>query len=136
MLTTDFSDIYTVPGSDSIIDAINPETGLTFVNGHTLEQIRERYPNAVRMTWAAWQAEQAAKQNTPITWTPITAERFNELLECLPPVGWNSRGFLVGEPWDHCLLTGKPRFQACIQKGFQCFASSRPLTIKEWREIQ
>ena len=41
-----YTHAFAVPGEDSIIDCINPNTGNSCINGETLEQIRLRYPKA------------------------------------------------------------------------------------------
>jgi hypothetical protein len=40
-----------------------------------------------------------------------TEERFDEMLEILPPALWLAKGFLVGEPFDHrsCSVTNTVR---------------------------
>jgi hypothetical protein len=39
----------------------------------------------------------------------VTEERYDEMLDMLPPALWVGKGFLVGEPFDHrkCNITGK-----------------------------
>ena len=136
-MTTNFDYVFAVPGENSIIDAVHPETGRTQINDHTLEQVRERHPNAVQMTWEEWRAEQAAKQQTPLHFTPTTERKYHEMLEVLPPAAWESGAFLVGEPTDHCFETGRPRFQMYRTRGTEHYrryeASSRPVTIVEFR---
>lgn len=41
----------------------------------------------------------------------VSAERYDEMLGCLPPAIWLAKGFLVGEPYDHriCKITGTLR---------------------------
>jgi hypothetical protein len=92
---------FAVPGADSMIDLVVPETGLSEVYGHTLEQIRERYPGADVVPIGPWLAAKAARQHSPITWAECTKARYWEMLEVLPPAVQRSGGFLVGEPMDH-----------------------------------
>ena len=56
-------------------------------------------------------------------------------LECLPPAAWIGAAFLVGEPSDHHAGTGAPRFQACRYVAGVYEASSRPLTLDEFRTM-
>lgn len=128
-------DCYAVPGSGSIIDAIDPVTGLTSVNGHTFEQVRERYPRAERMSLDAFCEAKAARQSTPIVWTPCGAKEYADMLNVLYPAFWEKGLFLVGEPSDHCARTGRPRFQAYRQRGARRFRASRPMTIREAQEF-
>jgi hypothetical protein len=134
--TTD-DQVFAVPGEYlSIIDVVNPETGRSRINGHTLEEIRQRYPTAVQMPWEEWRQGMIARQQTPITWKPIDAHRYNDMLGVLPPIDWTSAGFLVGEPYDHSMATGQPRYTAFIDRYGWYYESSRPITRREWREFQ
>lgn len=120
---------------DSLIDMVNPDTGRSCVYGHTLEQMRERYPDAEIMDYEAWSNGKVAIQDAPVTWEEITEARYWELLECLPPACQTGNGFLVGEPSDHHAGNGRPLFQACIRRGGNHLASSRPMTISEFRAL-
>jgi hypothetical protein len=126
---------YAVPGEHNIIDVINPETGLSWYNGKNLEQIQARYPGAVIMSVDDWSKSVAADQDAPVTWGETTEDRYYEMLEALPPAYMGNLGFLVGEPWDHHVITGQPRFAAyrCIKGKF--LESSRPMTIKEFKTL-
>ncbi len=135
MMTSDFTECYAVPNSGSIIDGINPATGLTFVCGETAEQITARYPDAVRMNMDDWMAAKAARQQTPISWLPTTAEQYEDMLGVLPPIDWNRGAFLVGEADDHCCTTGRPRYRAYRQVNDAYFVSSRPLTRAELKAV-
>ena len=129
----DCVDCYAVPGHDSMIDAINPVTGLGLWGGKTLEDCQEDNPGAVRMTIEDFCKQKAERQHTPIKFTETTAERFDEMLNVLPPA-WGTQGytaFLVGEPYDHDAETGRPRFQGFIQQGKKYYQSNRPVTVKE-----
>jgi hypothetical protein len=137
-MRTDFVEVYAIPGHHNIIDGINPDTGLTCVNGDTAEQVAAREPLAVRMTWEAWRAEQIARQQTPIAWQPSTRAQYHEMLNVLPPALWIGGAFLVGEPMDHSHATGAPRFTAYKQTGSsedfaRYWVASRPLTVAEFR---
>lgn len=139
MTANDFTDIFAVPGENHIIDTVHPTTDRSTINGETLEQIRLRYPNAERMKWEDWRQEQITRQNTPVRWIRVTEREYIDMYEVLPPVCFSSSGFMVGEPHDHSHETGAPRFQAYIVRGShyyrQHFRSSRPLTVKEYRDL-
>ena len=126
--------VFCVPGKHYIIDEVHPVTGRSMINGLTLEQIRARPGDsgAQIMAYVDWQAQRAAQQDTPVTWTEITAERHNDMLEVLPPI-YGPQGFLVSEACDHHALTGRPRYDAFISRGGKHYASSRPLTVAEFR---
>lgn len=123
----------------SIIDGVHPVTGRSCCFDQTLEQVRERYPEAIVMLLDDWRAEKIKLQETPIQWIPCSERRYREMLEVLPPIGWDWLGFLVGEPSDHSARTGKPRYQAFVVRGSESYkhyyASSRPLTVAEWRDV-
>lgn len=134
------TECFAIPGH-TMIDTIDSETGLTHIYRKTLDDVRAEvhtwadYSKAERMTIDAFCQSKADAQDTPITWELITEERYNELLECLPPALWTGSGFLVGEPYDHHAITGQPRFQACMKKWNEHFASSRPMTKAEFRAL-
>lgn len=130
---------FAVPGESSLIDVINPATGKSWIEGETLEQIRLRYPTAEIVNVSEWCAAKAARQDEPVTWAETTEEHFFEMLECLPPAyqtgGEKGGAFLVGEPWDHHATTGRPRFAAYREIGDKFLKASRPMTVKEFKEL-
>lgn len=128
------TEAYAVPGEDSLIDCINPHTGLTAICNETLEQVRERYPNAVKINISDWILDKGKRQDSPIDWEIVTEDRYFEMLECLPPAAYGRKveGFLVGEPWDHHAITGQPRYSAFIKRYGVHYGSTRPLTVREF----
>lgn len=136
--SNEYIDAYAIPGEHSIIDVIDPETGLTAVLGQTYAEVQVRYPKAERTTVDAWTTRRAAEQDTPIVWTRTTRAKYWEMLEVLPPALWIGGAFLVGEPTDHHASTGRPRFAAYWQRGSsedstRYLVASRPLTRAELR---
>lgn len=127
-----FTEVYAVPGAGSIIDVINPHTGLTSAFGRTEAEVLAREPLAKRMTWDDWAQARSATQRTPIVWEPSERETYQEMLNVLPPAFWGAGGFLVGEHTDHDVLDGRPRYEAYRHQGDSYFVSSRPLTVKEF----
>ena len=138
------TDCYAVPGSESIIDTINPETGLTTYFAKTLEQVRSEkgYAQAERMTIEACCQQKATRQHSPITWSEVTEEQYDEMFEVLPPI-IRGNGFLVSEPWDHDASNGQPRYAAYrFLKGSskadgtpgRYETASRPMTVEELRQ--
>ena len=117
----------------TIIDTINPMTGLSWCYGKTLAKCREEYPDAEEMSVDEFCAWKAAQQRTPIKWTPTTATRFHDMLGCLPPALVLRGAFLVGEPYDHDAGNGQPRFQGFRQRGDVYEVGSRPMTRDEFR---
>lgn len=135
ILPNDLEMCFCVPGEDSIIDMMGPDSR-TCINGETLEQVRQRYPGAELRSFDEVCAEKAARQDSPATWTETTAERFEEMLGCVPPALMARGGFLVGEPWDHHATSGLPRFAAFVQVGERYFEASRPMTRPEFRAVE
>ncbi len=133
MTLREYHEVYAVPGENGIIDAINPNTGLTYFCGSSATEVTAKYPGAVRMPWADWVTAASARQRTPIVWEPTTAAQYDEMLNILPPAMWIGGAFLVGEPTDHDVLTGAPRFTAYWQRGSMYYAASRPLMHTELR---
>ena len=72
------------------VDEVNPKTGRSMIGGYTLEETRERYPDAVLMTWE--DAIETIERAFTTDWQEIDRERFYYLLEVLPPVGWRTVG--------------------------------------------
>ena len=69
----------------------------------------------------------------------ITAERYNEALEILPPALWLANRFLVGEPADHrrCKITNKmlPTYSAFFF-AYGKFYQSDAMTVPEFRAFK
>lgn len=72
--------------------------------------------------------------------TEVSRERFDEMLDVLPPAVMDANGFMVGEPFDHrlCEITGKfgPTFAAFIEHKGKCYEATRPLTIGEYKAVK
>lgn len=72
-------------------------------------------------------------------WKPCSAERFNEMLNILPPRLMERGGFLVGEPWCHrlCRYSGQERaaFAAFVKIGEDHFEAIEPVTAGEFRAM-
>ena len=137
-----FTHCFAVPGQ-TMIDEVDLSTGKTVIYGKTLEDAQREYPGAQLMSIDDFCKSKAALQDTPVHWIQTTAERFDEMLNVLPPIGWNKRGFLVGEAWDHHAVSGKARYAAFIERiesgdGWQekrYYESSRPMTRDEFKEF-
>lgn len=120
--------------SRTVIDFINPETGLTQIFGKSLGVVREEHPDAEEMSFDAFCEWKSQLQNFPIAWEPTTGDRFEDALNVLPPALQIGGGFLLGEPADHDAKTGSPRYQAFRQRGEIFEASNRPMTRAEFRQ--
>lgn len=72
-----------------VIDVIR-ENGSTLINGNTLEEIRERYPDAQQMSLE--EAKEALESNLIGDPERISKEQFIEALEVLPPESWRNCG--------------------------------------------
>lgn len=139
MTVMDCVECLAVPGDfGSMIDAIDPRTGLTWYGGKTLDEVRaesERYSKAVKMRICDFIAGKAEAQQTPIAWHECSALVYDRMLECLPPALWIGGAFLVGEPADHDAATGQPRFDGFRVRGKVYERTNRPVTKAEFREF-
>ena len=130
------TECFAIPGQ-TMIDVINPVSGKTAIYGKTLEECRTEkgYEQAERMTIEAYCQGKAIAQTPPVTWETITENKYWEMYECLPPIHVAGRGFMVSEPWDHHALTGTPMYGAYRKRGEVYEASTRPMTVKEWKDM-
>lgn len=126
-------ELYAIPGENHIIDTINPVTGLTRYYERDEAAVVAKYPGAKRYTWIEWQTNASARQRSPITWHPTDHDTYRRMLECLPPELWTGGAFLVGEPSDHDIWSGAPRFAAYWHRNGVYLYASRPLTRAELR---
>ena len=75
---------------------------------------------------------------TTLTFRPITEDRYNEALECLPPIAWVKHGFLIGEAWDFVALdaeTGANGYVGCLKFNGEHYETTAPITASEWRHL-
>lgn len=112
-----------------IIDIID-STGLTRINKQPIDAYTNRYPDAEIMkldVWINWKAE----REPSIEWKLTIEECYNEALEVMPPSYRDGTWFLVGEPSDHDLRTGLPRYYGYrrIAEAFE--TTNRPITNQE-----
>jgi hypothetical protein len=128
-----FTHAFAVPGRAAVIDLMHPNTGRSLHLDQTLEQVRERYPEAEVVALDEWRAARAAEQDAPVTWEPVAEADYDDALNVLPPVAWDGNTFGVGEPYDHHALSGLPRFIAYRRCGSLYCKSSRPMTVSEIR---
>lgn len=75
-----------------------------------------------------------SSKNAPITWEPVSEDRYYEMLGAVPAIAWDGRAFLVGEPRNHDAETGEPLFQAFRERDGMFEASSRAMTRSEFHE--
>lgn len=71
----------------------------------------------------------------PVRFRETDEGRFWEMLGVLPPEIQERGGFLVGEPYDHCTQTGRPRFAGFWEVDGKFYESTRPITVKEFKSI-
>lgn len=73
------------------------------------------------------------------TFRPITPERYDDMLDILPPALETGLGFLLSEPMDHrpCRIQGTFRaaFSAFVWIGGQHFQASAPMTGPEFQRL-
>jgi len=98
----DIKDCYYQPSTQTVIDTIHPITGVGVWSKKTLAETQAEYDGA-----EVWDFDKAIehKQNEAKTAPKeISAERFEEMLYVLPPVGWKNEGgaesFKMSERWS------------------------------------
>jgi hypothetical protein len=69
----------------------------------------------------------------------VDEERFDYMLEVLPPEVMTGLGFLVGEPNDHvwCKVTGRlaPNYQPFAKVGEKFYEAVECMTVPEFRKV-
>lgn len=121
---------------DHVIDVIHPVTGLSWINGESFDQMKLRYPEIKIVNMREWFNAKGERQDSPVAWVEITADKFDEYLCCLPPISYGQGRFLVGEPSDHHASSGAPRYHACVSQDGKHYTSNRPLTVKEFKALE
>lgn len=98
-----------------IIDTVNPETGRGLYSGETADEIAKRLGCVVEVLTIA-DALQRERAQLITGATEITAEQFDNWLNCMPPMRWGStsgiESFAICEALTHdihqwCLRTGR-----------------------------
>ncbi len=86
MKPSNMKECFYTPGRPGIIDVVNDDTKRGHYGGKTLEETRAEHPDAVVGDFDQVVDDQANYwRRAPVE---ITEEQFNEMLNCLPPVGW------------------------------------------------
>ena len=122
--------------AEQLVIGIIDETDHTTHCGWSFKEVREKHPDAEIMDLDEFCAWKGALQRTPIEWFPSTEERFDYGLNVLPPAAQTDdfQAFLVGEPVDHEVDTGRPRYEGHRHLGGKYEVTNRPITIKEFKE--
>lgn len=68
-----------------------------------------------------------------LDWQEVSQERYDEMLNVLPPIRWQGSAFLVGEPVDHDPETGRATYDGFIKIDGHCFATKRAVTEARFR---
>jgi hypothetical protein len=69
-----------------------------------------------------------------MAWKEITEDRYDEMLEVLPPVAMSGVGFMMGEPMDHD-DTGAALFLPFRRVGARYF-EGEPMTVAAFRAVK
>lgn len=119
-----------------IIDLVGPD-GRGMYSRKTLSELQVEHPAAGlwdMWTWQLW-ASQIQKAVTLI-WVPCSQEAYDDALGAVPPLYYGRKGsFLVGEPMDHCHLTGEPRQEGFVISEGSYYTTSRVCTQAEFLEL-
>jgi len=71
------------------------------------------------------------------TWIETTKERYDEMLDVLPPARMTIVGFLVGEAMDHGGLNNAPRFSAFAHtRDGKFYEAKEVMTTREFAAIR
>ena len=71
----------------------------------------------------------------PIKWIETTEEKYNEMMNVLPPAVMMVGGFLVGEPWDHDGENHAARYEAFVKtQDGKFMVSDGPVTARQFGE--
>jgi hypothetical protein len=70
-----------------------------------------------------------------MAWHKITPERYDEMLNVLPPLIYGGVGFLLSEPHDHFGPDGRARYAAFAAIGGAHYESLEPMTPAEYRAV-
>lgn len=69
-------------------------------------------------------------------WKRTSKQRYNEMLNVLPPRDWTHGAFLVGEAYDHEGANYAARYQVYRQVGMDLFImGTRPVTFLEFKTL-
>lgn len=72
-------------------------------------------------------------------WKEVTEERYDDMLEALPPAVFKPHGFLVGEPMTHraCRVSGTVRaaYTSFVQRAGRFYECTEALTAPEFDSI-
>lgn len=130
-----------VDPTGKLLDGVLLGTKVTIIYRHDILQVRARYPGAQIVEWEAYRAWSAAKQKQAVQWIKIADAEIDEAFEVLPPACRTGVGFLIGEPTDHAIDSGEPRFSAYVWnfnwtgEDVGPFISDRPLTVAEMQGV-
>ena len=74
-----------------------------------------------------------------MTFIPTTKERYEEMLDILPPIGFDGTNFLVGEPYTHrkCAVTGNfaSTYDGFHYNGKEFFVTDQDVTYMEFKKL-
>ncbi|MDJ0747187.1 MAG: DUF1419 domain-containing protein [Xenococcaceae cyanobacterium MO_167.B27] len=113
------------PSDNTIIDSLGKDEQRTLIEGETEEQVRKRYPDAIRIKFdEAWAIKEEAGITEP---EEISEEEFDYLLNVLPPIGhwwsYDSECFKMSERTFGKITT------ICVRLGNKHFKFSDRCTL-------
>ena len=103
MKYSDSTHCYMIPSETCIIDAINPETGKTWINGNTESEVLAKNPTAIKLDFETAAKDISDAMHAEYCNGPkeITKDQWFYALEVLPPVDWrgdfNTESFKMSE---------------------------------------
>jgi hypothetical protein len=71
-----------------VIDVVNPTTGKSAINCHSMDDLRDEYPDVRMVTWA--EHDQLHRESWVTPWREVTEDEWHDMLEVLPPSDWHT----------------------------------------------
>lgn len=98
-----------------------------------LAVVREQMPDESHtiISNVAWSLAQRSLAIAP-TWKEVSAERYDEMLNILPPLAWSEKGFLVSEPFSQT-VDGQTTYAAFVHHAGRYYEAEGSITLAAWR---
>ena len=96
---------------------------------------RQAYAHLHRVVRPTTRKEYVILRPAKLSWVEVDEARYDEMLNILPPAIWDiSKGFLVGEAWDHD-ADDRPRYAAFVKLRGRYYEATLPMTLEEFKNL-
>lgn len=119
--------LYEIVSEAREIFAMNIDNIIAYANRHAIAEAFESEREAKDQK-VLYQILLDFHKNARV-WRPISQEKFNYMLECLPPIRMGRGGFVNSEAWTF-LRNGEEVYFVALKGNGQCYATVGTLT--EW----